>query len=325
MSIIQKRIHALFNPEVFHGWGRNKRYFEGWYFKLINHSESHAFAIIPGIAREKDGNGHSFIQVLDGKKETATYHKFPLEAFTCHERKFEVRIENNFFSKEKIELDLPSLKGSLTFSNLHPWSNQWYSPGIMGPFAFIPILECYHGIVSMDHYINGQLTHNGEEVLFDQGKGYLEKDWGTSFPSAYIWMQSNHFSKEGISFKCSVAKIPWLGTSFTGFIAGLLLDGKLYEFTTYNFTKLKKSFADQETVEIILENRKYRLQVIANRSHATSLASPIQGLMDGRIEESMTATLKVTLTDKVSQNVLFNDQGRNAGLEVAGKIEEIMV
>ncbi|MEZ4893124.1 MAG: tocopherol cyclase family protein [Saprospiraceae bacterium] len=37
------------------------------------------------------------------------------------------------------------------------------------------------------------LTINGEELDFTGGKGYMEKDWGRSFPSAYFWMQTNHF------------------------------------------------------------------------------------------------------------------------------------
>ena len=47
--------------------------------------------------------------------------------------------------------------------------------------------------------------------------------------------------------------------------------------------------------------------------------------MDGRIEESMTSTIEVKLADKKTGVLLLSDTGRNAGLEVAGKIEEIKV
>ena len=39
----------------------------------------------------------------------------------------------------------------------------------MGPFAFFPFMECYHGIVSMDHQVFGKLEINGEIVNFDGG------------------------------------------------------------------------------------------------------------------------------------------------------------
>ena len=47
--------------------------------------------------------------------------------------------------------------------------------------------------------------------------------------------------------------------------------------------------------------------------------------MDGRIEESMNARVEVNLIDRKSGKSIFTDVGRNAALEVAGKIEEIRI
>ncbi len=316
---------AFFNPEQFQGWGKKKNYFEGWYFKLISADEKNAFAFIPGIAMDAAGNQHAFIQVLDGKKQTSVYHKFSINDFTAKPKKFSVAIGNNNFSEQQLQLNLPKIIGTLNFSGNVPWPKPWYSPGIMGPFAFVPFMECYHGIVSMNHTIQGSLNINGENIDFSNGRGYLEKDWGRSFPSAYFWMQSNHFSEAGISLKCSVAKIPWVGSSFVGFIAGVWLKDRLIRFTTYNQSKLRKSFANEKEVEIVLENKNYLLEILAHRDGSTQLASPINGFMNGRIEESMTSSITVMLTNKKNNKILLNDIGNNAGLEVAGNIQEIMV
>ena len=325
MSNLTNRLQALFHAEQYHGWGKTKQYFEGWYFKVIDASEQYAFAFIPGIAMDAEGNQQAFIQVLDGKKCTAEYHRFDAQQFIPEAGKFEVRIGDNFFSKNKISLNLPDVKGVLEFSNQKPWSSTWYSPNIMGPFSFVPFMQCYHGILSMDHSIQGHLEINHQKVDFSNGRGYMEKDWGKSFPSGYIWMQSNHFSEPNISLKSSVAKIPWLGSSFVGFIAGVWLRDRLIEFTTYNFTRLRHSFADEKKVELVMENFSHRLEILAHRDKSTALASPIQGFMDGRIEESMTSKLEVKLTDKKNKIVLLDDVGRNAGLEVAGRVEDVLV
>jgi hypothetical protein len=319
------KLHAFFNPELFQGWGKKRNYFEGWYFKIISSNRENAFAFIPGVAMEKNGIGHSFIQVLNGIKKTSAYHSFQLQDFIADKKKLLIRLDKNSFSENHIQLNLPGIKGNLHFTGNVPWPKPFYSPGIMGPYAFAPFMECYHGIVSMDHQIEGSLEINDEYIDFSGGRGYTEKDWGRSFPSAYFWMQSNHFSLPGISLKCSVAKIPWIRNSFTGFIAGLWLNDRLYRFTTYNNTKLRRSFADEKKVEIVLENKKYLLEILAHRDNATALASPINGFMNGRIEESMTATLEIKLTDKKTKKLLLNDMGKNAGLEVAGKIQEIMI
>ncbi len=323
--MIKNKLQALFNPEQYHGWGKSKKYFEGWYYKIINADESKAFAFIPGIAMDENGVKQAFVQVLNGKKLTAEYHKFDANQFIPAEGKFEIKLADNFFSTKKIKLNLSSVEGELTFADQVPWSNSWFSPGIMGPFSFVPFMQCYHGILSMDHSIHGTLRIKGEEIDFSNGRGYMEKDWGRSFPSGYIWMQTNHFSQPGISLKASVAKIPWLTSSFVGFIGGVWLHDRLIEFTTYNFTRLRKSYADEKKVELVLENRKHRLEIFAHREAVTSLASPILGFMDGRIEESMTAQIEVKLFDKKNKQILLEDTGRNAGLEVAGKVSEILV
>ena len=188
------RIHAIWNPHVYHGWGRSKRFFEGWYYKIVNDSQTSAFAIIPGIAMDENGNKQSFIQVLDGMNNIAKYYKFKAEEFKPTPRRHSLKIGENYFSRDEISLDLPNIKGDLKFKNLSPWSNSFLSPCIMGPYSFIPFMECYHGIVSMNHDIFGSLKYNDEDISFNKGKGYMEKDWGHSFPKAYIWMQSNHFT-----------------------------------------------------------------------------------------------------------------------------------
>jgi hypothetical protein len=323
--MVQRKIKALFNPERYHGWGKQKKYFEGWYYKIISADEKHAFAFIPGIAMDNEGNKQAFIQMLDGNKLTAEYIKFPAEDFSSQSNTFKTEIRDNTFQIDRLKLNLPIAKGELYFKNMVPWPSRWYSPGIMGPYSFVPFMECYHGILSMDHEIHGSLEINNEKIDFTGGRGYMEKDWGHSFPSAYFWMQSNHFSKKGISLKASVAKIPWLGSSFVGFIAGFYFDGQLIQFTTYNGTNLKRSFADEKVVELVMDNKKYRLEILAHRNEATELASPIAGFMDGRISESMNASIDVKLIRKKNGEIIFSDTGHNAGLEVAGLIGELMM
>jgi len=317
------RLKAVFEPEQFHGWNKTKNYFEGWYFKVISKDGKHAFAIIPGIAMSED-RSHSFIQVLDGKNKTATYHTFKKDAFKPKGGTFEVSIEDNFFSREYIKVNLPEFKAELSFKNQVPWPTSILSPNIMGPFTFVPFMQCYHGILSMNHKIEGTIESNNQSIDFNHGKGYMEKDWGRSFPNAYIWLQSNHFSKENISFKSSIANIPWLGSSFVGFIAGILIEDEIIQFTTYNFSRLHNVQVSGKAVQIKMANPKHELHINAVRKESTELASPINGFMDGRIEESMEAEIHVRLIEKKSGKVLLDDVGYNAGLEVAGKYERLL-
>lgn len=318
-----KKLRALFHPEQYQGWGNTRKYFEGWYFKVVNASGTKAFAFIPGIAMDEAGKSHAFVQVLDGIAKKSYYHKFDASLFLPSVGKFDLSIGTNHFSSDSITIDLPSMKGSLRFSDLVRWPDKWYSPGIMGPYTFAPFMECYHGIVSMDHSIEGSLEINGQLIDFTGGRGYTEKDWGHSFPKAYVWMQSNHFDATDISFKASVARIPWLTGTFTGFIAGLWFGNRLYSFTTYNRSVLKSMSVSNSAVEMGFENRYYSLQARALTDSSTPLASPLRGLMDGRIEESMTSEVNILLTDRKNGSIIFKGTGRNASIEVSGPSETL--
>ena len=56
------KIHAIWNPRVYHGWGRSKKFFEGWYYKIVDNSQTNAFAIIPG-ERKVLGQGNKFLKL----------------------------------------------------------------------------------------------------------------------------------------------------------------------------------------------------------------------------------------------------------------------
>ena len=70
------RINRIFKPEIFQGKYKKKNYFEGWYYKIVDKSGQHSLALIPGIALDKEGVGHSFIQVIDSIEYKTEYFKF---------------------------------------------------------------------------------------------------------------------------------------------------------------------------------------------------------------------------------------------------------
>jgi hypothetical protein len=324
MTKLSAYAKAFFNHENYHGWFKHKRFFEGWYFKIVDKSEQNAFAIIPGIAMDKKGNKQSFIQVLDGKNITAEYHKFDAIDFRPSATRFKVRINDNSFSSNRIKINLPSINGLLHFNENYYWPKKITSPGIMGWYSFVPFMECYHQVVSMNCNLTGKLIINKKEIDFTNGRGYIEKDWGRSFPSSWIWMQSNHFLDAPVSFKLSVAKIPWIATSFVGFICAFLIKDKFIRFATYTGAKLKNIELLEDRILVSLEDKEYILNVIAFKAEGAELASPVLGFMDGRVKESMNAKLQVELISKKDGKIIFSDTGRNSGLEIAGKTEELL-
>ena len=316
------RWRAVWQPDMYHGWGRERNYFEGWYCKIVDPAEKQVFALIPGISMEADDRQHAFIQVLDGKRCTAAYHEFPATEFRPSSRHFALELGDNFFSAEAVKLDLPGLKGALRFHHRTPWPKMLGAPGIMGWYSFVPFMECYHGIVSLDHTLEGELDIYGQRVDFSGGRGYMEKDWGQSFPSSWIWLQTNHFdATTPVSLTASVARIPWLNSHFIGYIVGFWHEGRLHRFATYTGARMRARLGAHE-VFLSFRDRRYRLEVVAHQAGGGELVSPISGSMTGKINESMQSTVDVRFYEK--DELRFAGTGRNAGLEVAGPVEELL-
>lgn len=321
-------IRKILKPELYHGLDKRPPFFEGWYFKLLDRSEEHRFAIIPGVFLHADpARQHSFIQVLDGNVGSSHYHRFPFSSFNASQDAFDIRIDANRMTALGMSLDIKSdghsVRGSVEFKDTKPWPVTLTSPGIMGWYSWVPFMECYHGVLSLDHEIEGSLTIDGKDIDFSGGRGYIEKDWGKSFPHAHVWMQTNHFDRMGASLTASVAIIPWIRTSFPGFIVGLLLDGHLYRFATYTGAKISHLEILDRSISWSMHDERHVLTLIATRSQGGLLHAPTVSEMTNRLLESLTSTVAVTLETKEGRRI-FSGTGRNAGLEVGGAIEELI-
>lgn len=139
-------------------------------------------------------------------------------------------------------------------------------------------------------------------------------------------MQTNHFDREGVSLSGSIAKVPWLGNYFTGYIFGFLYDKKLYKFTTYSGAKITCLDVTDDNIRVRLENKVYRLDIDADRLEGIELPAPRLGDMTAKVNESLHSSINVTLLRKNGPRVehIYSGTGRNAGLEFMGNVAELI-
>lgn len=315
-------LHKLYHPDLYQGSNKTKSYFEGWYFKIVAKDGNHAFAVIPGVSMQGDGSKHAFIQILDGKNLKAHYEHFNYNEFSFSKKDFEINIGANHFTDKSVVLNTKYLKGTINFGQFKKWPSGLFYPGTMGWYSFMPFMECYHEVISMHHKLSGILIYNDVEIDFAGGNGYIEKDWGRSFPKSWVWTQCNNFEKhEGVSAMVSVADIPWVNKHFTGYLGAVQIGEEQYRFTTYNGSKMKLQITDTE-VKMELSNKKYRMEVTAVQSPGADLYSPIKGTMTGKVNESLLATHQLEFY--IKGNKILSAFGHSAGLEVAGPVEILM-
>ena len=316
------------HPQWYHGRDKNPPFFEGWYFKLVDRTERHAYAIIPGVFLSRDpAESHAFIQVLAGHRDQVFFQPYPFEEFWAADSAFDIRVGASRFTAEHIRLDLRApalnLQGELSFTGRTPWPVTWHAPGTMGWYAWMPFLETYHGVISLDHTIQGSLALNDQSLDFTGGRGYIEKDWGKSFPEGWLWFQSNHFDSRGTSLTASVAIVPWLFRSFPGFTIGLWHAGRLYRFATYTGASITDLVITDERASVIVHDRDHRLELEVWRAGAGMLHAPSPTGMNRRTPETLNAKLEVRLTNAAGETLL-RDTGRHSGLETGGNVERLM-
>ncbi|MEM7103816.1 MAG: tocopherol cyclase family protein [Bacteroidota bacterium] len=321
-----KRWKSLWNPEMFQGWGKKQPYFEGWYYKIVDKNEQNAMAIIPAITIDARGS-QPFVQVMDGKNCLAFNYKFEANQFWSANDRFKVKIGDNEFSGNKLKVDFPNLKADLEFKETTAFPKHLMAPGVMGWYSFVPFMECYHGVVSVHHQVEGKVKWRGDIIDYSGGKGYIEKDWGRSFPNSWIWAQSNHFDQEDVSFMISIAKIPWLGSSFIGFLGFLKIKNRVHRFATYTGARIKHTSVDNinKVVTIELKSRKHVLNILVegDQNSFSELIAPADGMMTAKVNESLKA--KVNIEFKEKGNLIFKGEGRNSGFEIGGEYKELLV
>ncbi len=311
--------YEKFNGENFQG-KRNSKYFEGWYYKLVSKDKKSVYSFIPGISYpDNNEKAHSFIQIINGSNGKTNYVEYSADSFTPIDDSLSITIDSNKFSKHGIKLDINdeniSANGVVYFNDMIQIVKSVFSPGAMGFFGYFPFMECFHEVISMNHLLSGNLEINNKEINFDGGKGYIEKDWGASFPKKYIWIQSNHFSDESVSLMCSIAEIPFLFCTFTGFICILNIRGMEYRFATYNNSKISNLIILEKEVCVSLKNSKYTLQITADKNSGGFLQAPLQGNMTRRITESINSNIDIKLRNKDGATI-YKDTGDITGLEI---------
>ena len=317
-NINMNKLFLMKNPETFQGerfLSTNRNYFEGWYFKNTN--SEYAISFIPGINIIGE-NKKAFIQVITN--DSSYFINYSINDFKFSSNPFYIKIGNSTFSKDSIHIDIrddsQSIKidGDIKYSNSMNIKTNFLKPNIMGPFSYVPFMECNHAILSMKSDANGEISINNKKINFNSSIGYIEKDWGCSFPKSYTWCQGNDFKKSNASLMLSIADIPFKLFSFRGVICALIIDNKEFKFTTYNNAKIAQYNVTNNLLDITLKRGLYTLNIKSRYDEGLKLSAPVKGKMEKDILESISS--KITVVLKKDNTIIFSDVSTNCGLEV---------
>ena len=317
----------LKRPELYHGYLKKGPFFEGWYHKMSS-KNGQTFVVIPGIYKSGVNNNQTaFLMLYQGSNGKVDYIPFNANDFQCDTSSYELRLGNNLFSLDRVILDFENkylkVEGEITTDKLNPWPVSLFERGCMGWYGYIPTMECFHGILSMNHELNGYININDNKTTLDQGNGYIEKDWGKNFPKDWIWAQSNHFKKPGLSISASLATIPWKNYEFSGFIIGIQHKRDLYKFTTYNFSKILKIEIENESLFWVIKKGDFELEIKVERGKKGGiLYAPDRIDMIPKVKEYLDGEISFRL--KKGEKIILEEHSKKTAVEIIGKTDRLI-
>lgn len=270
-------------------------FFEGWYFRHYN--KEHTLCIIAGRNVDSSGAGASFVQIIyDGKSYNINYR---LDEFLYLNTRLAIKLEKNYFTEKGIVLNIDTdqikIKGKVTYKDITPLN---YS--FMGPLSFVKNAECRHEIVSLTHSLSGVFKINGENICFDNGRGYIEGDSGRSFPQKYNWISTNDFVDCDASVVAAVATVKIFKYNFQGCSCVILYNGKQYRLATYKGAEIKVN----EKNKIVIQQGDYKLCVNIYNKSGQELLAPSNGNMSRKIKES--TDVKATFRFYKESEIIFS-------------------
>ncbi|WP_160636134.1 hypothetical protein [Pseudoflavonifractor sp. 60] len=263
--------------------------------------QGQTLALIPAFHIDAGGRRTASLQVIS--RDRAWWLEYP-EAQVSR-RPFRIQVgESSFDSREivlRVRQEGLSLHGALRYG---PFT----VPGsdIMGPFRFLPGMQCSHGIVSMAHSLEGTLELNGECLDFTGGTGYIETDRGRSFPSAYLWTQCVW---GGGSLMLAVAEVPLPVGRFTSCICSIFFGGQEYRLATYRGVRIEEWSPNGA----VIRQGTLRLEVRLLHEQRQALRAPVEGRMERTIHESLCA--EVCYRFWRGKELLFQHTDPNASFE----------
>lgn len=309
----------IINKELgFHGETIKKSYFEGWYYKIT--SDTFSLSIIVGINKNTKDD-HGFIQTLDTISGKEQYIRYDIAQVCMSNNPFYIRMGENYFYSDMLILNIEhqvSIKVHTQLGDFHYLNSTIYAPTIMGPFSYLPFMECVHAVYSLYHRYIGKIEINNKEMPVSNAVGYIEKDRGTSFPQSYFWLQSNHMKEQKkASLFLSIASIPLSKLHFTGIIMVIMLDEKQLRFGTYYGAKVKViKKINNNGYKIIIKQGKYCICIKVYLGKIFTLSAPSMGEMKHNAYETLSANGVIHIYK--NSRLLLQDSFMHAGCEVRG-------
>ena len=300
-------------------------WFEGWYIRVTDSAQKRSFATITTSATQstlplKQNSvlpGYvAFIESLHPGASSRSIEYFPQETWATETGSGE---NNSHFtwtagnlgtlSDQALNLTLPSGdEVHVDFGERMPWSSENPNWGPEGWLGFVKALPLHWYVDSLGTPVHYKIKIGATgEIIAGQGFAHVEKNWGRSFPAAWMWGQATNTDNSAhLAFAGGPVQVG--PVQITSYLVGYKtkdLDIEIRPDELFDAQYSTVIDACNGTFQLFAGNSYYQLKIIAHAELAdfASISIPtINGYKQGGRMESFGATIDVTV---YRENVLI--------------------
>ena len=297
--------------------------FEDWYFRIIDEKGEYLISLDIRITKK----GRKLEGILQVERTTGTERIIS----TCSLDKIIIQeivicIDGSQLGVDKmiLNIDEPGLKirGEIGLSHKVDLKQSFLQPGLMGFYKWIPFLEFYQEVLSLQSVTVGRIEMNDETYSMDGGNCYIQKQWGEHFPNVWLWAQGNTFDKKrDLSIALGVARLKIFFNYYTAFAIPLHYDDHTEIFANYNGGHIAKLYRYKGYVHLIVTKKDKMLDVkIYGRDEPGCIANKeTHGIRD--IYECEMVKMEVKLTER--GRVILEDSSLCCGIQMGGNTSKL--
>ena len=283
---------GIYKPTSLQGNFDRDNYFEGWFQKIYSAQHRASFIIIYGYATRNAFDKFGFIQLLIPNRAPEIVY-FAKDEISCDPRHHIVRMGKNTLSTNNIEIRTANMDIRLNLINNHPIRT---FKNTMGYNYYVPSLPCYHSVLNTRHRVTGEIQYEKVEYTLHSETGYLEKNWGRSFPERYFWMHAVDPMDAEVSLLFSQAEIKWLGRKFIKHVGHLHFEENKIDLRALQNCSISMAPLRKDHLSIYMRSKTLQLEIDIAIGQGVLFKGPNQGSLSKDILHHTDALIDVRLS-----------------------------
>ncbi|ABW27438.1 tocopherol cyclase family protein [Acaryochloris marina] len=205
---------------------------------------------------------------------------------------------------------------------IYAWGEVGKTPrSTAGLLSFLPIFEPGWQVMMAHGWATGWVDWQGQRFVFENAPAYAEKNWGGAFPQKWFWINCNCFENQpDLALTAAAGRRGVLWWMESVGLIGIHHRGQFYEFAPWN-SEVSWSVTPWGEWTMTARNSEYAVEIWASCDrNGTPLRAPTQNGLIFICKDTMHGRVTLTLKRYHQQGttLLLKAHSHLCGLEVGG-------